>query len=77
MATPSLLSHHGACRFQWGTIRRIIARQHVRLLSSSPKVVQSELASIQAPSTVAVLYQAIEPPVINGARKPKKLGGES
>lgn len=26
-------------------------------------------------STVAVLYQALEPPVINGARKPRKPGG--
>jgi len=25
---------------------------------------------------VAVLYQELEPPVINGARKPKKPGGE-
>lgn len=26
--------------------------------------------------TVAVLYQAIEPPVINGVRKPRKPGGK-
>lgn len=26
---------------------------------------------------VAVLYQALEPPIINGVRKPKKPGGPS
>jgi hypothetical protein len=26
--------------------------------------------------TVAVLFQAIDPPIINGVRKPRKPGGE-
>jgi len=36
------------------------------------------IRSIQTPSMgrcVAVLYQELEPPVINGVRKPKKVGG--
>jgi hypothetical protein len=32
--------------------------------------------SISSKPTVAVLFQAIEPPVINGVRKPRKPGGK-
>ena len=33
------------------------------------------LHNATASPVVAVLYQAIEPPIINGARKPRKPGG--
>jgi hypothetical protein len=36
---------------------------------------QHTLSSIKD-ARVAVLYQALEPPVINGARKPSKPGGK-
>ena len=76
MASSSLLIHRGSRYVQWTTFRHILVRQHVRFLSSSPKVFRSERAPIQTLPTVAVLYQAIDPPVINGALKAKKPGGK-
>ncbi|CAG7948210.1 unnamed protein product [Penicillium olsonii] len=40
-----------------------------------PLMRNSRLKWTHARPTVAVLYQAIEPPVINGVRKPRKPGG--
>ncbi|GLA52328.1 hypothetical protein AnigIFM63604_009177 [Aspergillus niger] len=37
--------------------------------------ISRSLHNATAPPVVAVLYQAIEPPIINGARKPRKPGG--
>lgn len=39
------------------------------------RIVSRRLYSSQGP-TVAVLFQDIDPPVINGVRKPRKPGGE-
>jgi hypothetical protein len=47
------------------TVRRaskIGPSRHARTLTNAP--------------TVAVLYQAIEPPIINGVKKPRKPGGK-
>ena len=76
MATSSLLIHRGSHCAQWNTLRHVLVRQHVRFFSSSSKGVRSERAPLQPLPTVAVLYQAIDPPVINGALKAKKPGGK-
>ncbi|KAJ9130516.1 Glutathione synthetase ATP-binding domain-like protein [Pleurostoma richardsiae] len=49
-----------------------------RTFSGYPRSLSTSASSGSAPpqrNRVAVLYQAIEPPVINGVRKPKKPGG--
>lgn len=43
-------------------------------LKSSSNTVQGAVSSTENPC-VAVLYQATDPPMINGVRKPRKPGG--
>ncbi|PYI04532.1 D-alanine--D-alanine ligase [Aspergillus sclerotiicarbonarius CBS 121057] len=42
---------------------------------SIPQITRSLHTATRTSPVVAVLYQAIEPPIINGARKPRKPGG--
>ncbi|RDW57878.1 uncharacterized protein DSM5745_11396 [Aspergillus mulundensis] len=51
------------------------SRSHTILRASGPKLLTRHARTLTTAPTVAVLYQAIEPPVINGVRKPRKPGG--
>lgn len=48
----------------------------VKALKSSIPRASQQIRAIGTAPTVAVLHQAIDPPVINGVRKPRKPGGE-
>jgi hypothetical protein len=57
-------------------IQRVHSVGRVFRLPTSPQWRSIAFASTAAPR-VAVLYQAIDPPVINGVTKPRKPGGGS
>ncbi|RMJ03672.1 hypothetical protein CDV36_014802 [Fusarium kuroshium] len=58
------------------TCRAFLAHHHIRrVVLSATHYAGIRYSSSNAPSRVAVLYQALDPPVINGVRKPKKPGG--
>ncbi|KAJ3527718.1 hypothetical protein NM208_g10562 [Fusarium decemcellulare] len=57
------------------TCRAFLPHHLRRVVSSATRYAGIRYSSSNSPSRVAVLYQALDPPIINGVRKPKKPGG--
>lgn len=57
-------------------VPQLALRHHTMLGHLTRRYSVRSAQAAEGPTRVAVLYQELEPPIINGQKKPKKPGGK-